>query len=68
MGWTITNIWNLITFDVEETVYTVAKMVLDESGVDKEVLKMRAAALKEIGVIFEVGPSSHLATHLFCLQ
>ena len=55
MGWTLTNIWNLITYDVEDTTYLAAKLVLDEEGVDEEVRKLRAAAIKEIGTIFQVG-------------
>lgn len=54
MGWTITNIWNLLTYDVEDTVYTVCKEVLDEPDIPKEMRTTRAAAIKEIGVIFEV--------------
>ena len=54
MGWTITNIWNLLVYDVEDTCYAVAKSVLEEEGIDDEVRKMRAAAIMEIGKIFQV--------------
>lgn len=54
MGWTITNIWNLITYDVEDVVYKVATQVLTEEDVSKEEIKLRAEALKEIGEIFQV--------------
>lgn len=54
MGWTITNIWNLLTYDVEDTVYTVCKQVLDEEDIPKDMRTTRAAAIKEIGVIFQV--------------
>ena len=53
MGWTITNIWNLLTYDVEDTVYTVCKQVLDEADIPKDMRTTRAAAIKEIGVIFQ---------------
>jgi DnaJ-class molecular chaperone len=53
MGWTISNIWNLLVYDVEDTCYAVAKSVLDEEDIDDEVRKMRAAAIMEIGKIFQ---------------
>ena len=56
MGWTITNIWNLLTYDVEDTVYNVCKTLLDEADVSKDMRTTRAAAIKEIGVIFQVLP------------
>ena len=58
MGWTITNIWNLLTYDVEDTVYTVCKQVLDEEDIPKDMRTTRAAAIKEIGVIFQVSFSA----------
>lgn len=57
MGWTITNIWNLLTYDVEDTVYNVCKLVLDEADIPKDMRTTRAAAIKEIGVIFQVTSS-----------
>lgn len=60
MGWTITNIWNLLTYDVEDTVYGAAIRILEEGGVNKEIIKMRAAAMKEIGVIFQVWLKLHM--------
>ena len=61
MGWTITNIWNLLTYDVEDTVYTVCKQVLDEEDIPKDMRTTRAAAIKEIGVIFQVSCSAKLS-------
>ena len=59
MGWTLTNIWNLITYDVEDVVYKTANKVLTEEGVSKEEIHSRAAALKEIGEIFSVSSSKN---------
>lgn len=56
MGWTLTNIWNLITYDVEDVVYKVATKVLTEEGVSKEEIKSLAQAIKDIGDIFVVSP------------
>ena len=61
MGWTITNIWNLLTYDVEDVVYKVASEVLAENDVSKEEIKARAAAIAEIGTIFQAS-SSHFPT------
>lgn len=63
MGWTITNIWNLLTYDVEDTVWAVCKEVLDEPDISKEMRTTRAAAIKEIGVIFEVLVSDNVAQY-----
>ncbi len=60
MGWSITNIWNLLTYDVEDTVYTVAKAVLDEKDIPKDVRTTRAAAIKAIGTIFKVPSLSRI--------
>ena len=65
MGWTITNIWNLLTYDVEDTVYHVCKQVLDEEDIPKDMRTTRAAAIKEIGVIFQVYPSALTLASLF---
>ena len=71
MGWTLTNIWHLITYDVEDTIYQTAKLVLDEEGVDEEVRKLRAATIKEIGTIFQVGctfPPRPSRSSLACMR
>ena len=59
MGWTLTNIWNLITYDVEDVVYKTANKVLTEEGVSKEEIHSRAAALKAIGEIFSVSSNQN---------
>ena len=57
IGWVITNLWNLLIKDLEETLNHVTKAVLKEEGVSKDVLKLRAQGLAEIAKIFQVRPA-----------
>ncbi len=58
MGWTISSAWNLIVKDLEDTLRSVCKAVLQEPGVTASILVRRAQALHRMGVIFqEVRPS-----------
>jgi len=67
MGWSITNIWNLLTYDVEDTIYSVCKAVLDEKDIPKDMRTTRAAAIKAIGVIFQVPSIFHMVYMLSIL-
>ena len=50
----ITNLWNLLIKDLEDTLRHVTRAVLSEEGVDKETITKRAQGLVEVAEIFQV--------------
>lgn len=55
IGWVITNLWNLLIKDLEDTLRHVTRQVLEEGeGTSKDLVLKRARGLAVLAEIFQV--------------
>lgn len=67
------SLWKINVVDIEATLKAVCTAVCAEAGQSAAVLKARAAALRSLGVIFQVrhagrGDGSVMSHHLACSE